>query len=195
MTEKTLVLGLASTPRFPQARRLLNRARRSANVVAGSFILLIVIGAAVFAPVLSKYDPLEMAPIDRLKPPNAQSVFGTDKFGSDVFTRVLSGAQISLQVGLVSVTLATVVGTVLGLAAGYYGGVIDTVIMRMIDVMLAFPGVLMALAIVAILGSSLPNVMLAVGISSIPTYARVVRGGALSVKETDFVTAAVLIGC
>lgn len=195
MSEKTFVLGLEGAPRYPQARRLLNRARRSANVIAGSLILLVVVGAAIFAPVISKYDPLEMAPVDRLKPPNAQNLFGTDKFGRDVFTRVLYGAQISLQVGLVAVTLATLVGTVLGLTAGFYGGLIDTIIMRLIDVMLAFPGVLMALAIVAILGSNLPNVMLAVGISSIPTYARVVRGGTLSVKETDFVTAATLIGC
>src|SRR5215831_12750209 len=195
MSDRSLALNLEGTGRFLEARRLLGRARRSANVLAGTLILLIVAGMAIFAPVLSKYDPLEMAPIERLKAPGAQYLFGTDKFGRDVFTRVLYGAQISLQVGFVSVALATGVGTVLGLMAGYYGGLIDTIIMRLIDVMLAFPGVLMALAIVAVLGPSLPNVMLAVGISSIPTYTRVVRGGTLSVKQTDFVTAAILIGC
>jgi peptide/nickel transport system permease protein len=182
-------------PRTRPVRRMFRRASRSANIAVGAVILFVLVILTTFASTISRYDPVEMVPNDRLIQPGVTHPFGTDKFGRDVLTRVLYGGRISLQVGLVSVALASVAGTLLGLLAGYYGGWVDTIIMRFIDVSLAFPGILLALAIVAILGRDLSNVMLAVGISSIPLYTRIVRGSTLSVKQMDYIAAAQLLGC
>ncbi|QPC83273.1 ABC transporter permease [Phototrophicus methaneseepsis] len=171
-------------------RRLLN----SRNVVIGGVILLLMILLTTLAPVISTYDPIELNPRARLQPPSAEHLFGTDDFGRDVFTRVLYGGRLSLQVGLISVAIACTIGTTLGILAGYYGGIVDLIIMRLMDVMLAFPGILLALAIVAVLGKSLPNVMIAVGISTIPVFTRIVRGTTLSVKQSDFIVAARALG-
>jgi peptide/nickel transport system permease protein len=194
MAELTTAVPVAIAGPRP-TRRLLRRAFRSANIAIGAVILLVLVILTTIAPVISHYDPVEMVPGDRLLAPSAIHPFGTDKFGRDMLTRVLYGGQISLQVGLVSVALASVAGTLLGLLAGYYGGWVDTIIMRFIDVSLAFPGILLALAIVAILGKDLSNVMLAVGISSIPLYTRIVRGSTLSVKQMDYIAAAHVVGC
>lgn len=195
MAESTVPPQVQLTPpRYTEVRRLWQRARRSANVTVGGSILVVLILLAFVAPILSPYDPVTMAPSNRLLPPSPQHLFGTDNFGRDILTRVLYGGQISIQVGLVSVLLASVIGTALGLVAGFFGGWSDIVIMRLIDVMLSFPSILLALVIVSILGRSLPNVMLAVGISSIPLYTRLVRGSTLSVKQSDYVSAAQLIG-
>lgn len=182
---------LAMSPR----RLILRRMRRTTNIWIGSLILLVVVVFAVFAPVISSYDPLEVIPADRLKPPDSQHLFGTDDFGRDVFTRVIYGGRLSIQVGLVSITLASVTGTLVGIIAGYFGRWVDVLVMRLIDLMLAFPSILLALAIVAMLGRSLPNVMLAVGIATIPVYTRVVRASTLSVKQMDYVLSAHAIGC
>lgn len=176
-------------------QRLVGRLQRTANIWIGSVILLVIILLAVFAPLLSAYDPIKVTPAIRLTPPGGEHVFGTDDFGRDVFTRVLYGARLSLQVGLISVALASVAGTLLGIVAGYYGGWLDIIIMRLIDLMLAFPSILLALAIVATLGRSLPNVMIAVGIATIPVYTRIVRASTLSVKQIDYILAARAIGC
>jgi peptide/nickel transport system permease protein len=149
---------------------------------------------AVFAPAITPHNPVALIPANRLIPPDNQFLFGTDDFGRDIFTRVLYGGRLSLQVGVYSVALASITGTVLGIVSGYYGRWIDALIMRMIDVMLAFPSILLALAIVAILGRDLRNVVLAVGIATIPIYTRVVRGSALSVKQIDYIEAARAIG-
>jgi len=197
MPESTTAIPKSLTPtptRFYETRRLLQRARRSANVTFGLSMLAVVIALSFLAPVISHYDPIEMTPSDRLLPPSVQHLFGTDSFGRDILTRVLFGGQISIQVGLISVSLALLVGTTLGVIAGFYGGWIDIIIMRAIDVMMSFPSILLALVIVAVLGRSLPNVMLAVGISSIPFYARLVRGSTLSVRSLDYIAAARLIG-
>lgn len=175
--------------------KFLRRARRSVGIVVGLCILLLMIFLALAAPLITSHDPILIVSTDRLKPPGAEFIFGTDNFGRDVFTRILYGGRISLQVGLVSVTLASIVGTLLGLLAGFYGRWVDALIMRAIDVMLTFPSILLALAIVAILGRSLGNVMLAVGIATIPTYTRVVRGSTLSVREMDYIAAAHVVGC
>jgi peptide/nickel transport system permease protein len=180
--------------RFAGVRRLWQRSSRSANVMIGATILSTLIALVFLAPVISSYDPVTMAPENRLLPPSEQHLFGTDNFGRDILTRVLYGGQLSLQVGLVSVLLASVIGTTLGLVAGFFGGWSDILIMRLIDVMLSFPSTLLALVIVSVLGRSLPNVMLAVGISGIPLYTRLVRGSTLSVKQSDYISAARLIG-
>jgi peptide/nickel transport system permease protein len=176
-------------------RRFSRRLLRSRNVLIGLTLLTIILLLVTFAPVLTSYNPELMTPAERLKPPNAQNLFGTDDFGRDIFTRVLYGGRVSLLVGLVSVAISCTVGTILGLLAGYFGGWIDALIMRAMDVILAFPGILLALAIVAVLGRSLPNVMIAVGISSIPLFTRIVRGSTLTIKQLDYITAAHALGC
>lgn len=182
----------------PQARqwlRLWRRARHSTGILVGAGLLVWLVLLTLSAPTLTAYDPILMTPKDRFKPPSITHLFGTDQFGRDVFTRTLYGGQISLQVGVVSVALATVIGTALGLIAAYYRGWVDAVIMRFIDVLMAFPSILLALAIVAFLGRSLPNVMIAVGVSTIPLFTRIVRGSALSVQQMDYVMAARVNGC
>lgn len=174
--------------------RGLRRASRSLNIMLGFSILLIMVLIALSAPLLTPYDPEAITPALRLQPPSPEHIFGTDDFGRDVFTRAAYGARLSLQVGLFSVAIAASIGIPLGIVAGYYGRWVDALIMRLIDVMLAFPGILLALAIVAILGRSLINVMIAVGISSIPVYARMARSGTLVLKSIDYVTAARAIG-
>jgi peptide/nickel transport system permease protein len=181
--------------RISPTRRLVGRLRRTANIGIGATMILGIGLLAIFASVITPYNPIEVTPAHRLKPPSIEHIFGTDDFGRDVFTRVLYGARLSLQVGLVSVALASVTGTLLGVMAGYYGRWVDIVIMRLIDLLLAFPSILLALAIVAVLGRSLPNVMLAVGVATIPIYTRIVRASTLSIKQMDYILAARAIGC
>ncbi|MBK9125779.1 MAG: ABC transporter permease [Chloroflexi bacterium] len=175
-------------------RRLLRRLSRSRSVIIGAILLTIITVLCVLAPVLSSYNPTLMAASERLKPPSEVHLFGTDDFGRDIFTRVLYGGQLSLQVGLISVAIACTIGTFLGIIAGYLGGWVDALIMRAMDVLLAFPGILLALAIVAVLGRSLTNVMIAVGISAIPLFTRIVRGSTLTIKQLEYVTAARALG-
>jgi peptide/nickel transport system permease protein len=128
-------------------------------------------------------------PLERLQPPSEAHLFGTDSLGRDILSRVIYGARISLMIGLISVGISLVPGTLLGLAAGYFGGRADSLIMRLMDMLLAFPAILLAIFITAILGPSLPNTMVAVGIVYIPHYARIVRASVLSLKEQLFVQA------
>ncbi len=158
-------------------------------------MLLVLVAAAIVAPLLTPYDPLAMSPAERLQPPSLRHPLGTDMFGRDVFTRVLFGARISLQTGLVSVAIAVGIGVSLGLVSGFYGGRVDRLLMRFVDLMLTFPGILLALVIIAILGPDLFNAMLAVGISASPTYARVVRASVLAAKGQSYVEAARAVGC
>lgn len=168
---------------------------RNWGAIAGAAAILFLIAAAIFAPVLAPTDPAEMSVDDLLEGPNAGHWFGTDHYGRDILSRLLYGARLSLRTGLVAVAIAATSGSLLGLLAGYYGGTIDAIIMRVIDVQLAFPGILLAMAIVAVLGPSLINVMIAVGIGSVPTFARVVRGSVLSAKQLPYVLAARALGC
>lgn len=183
-----------SPARRSPVRWFLRRMRRSFNIILGSSILLVMVLLALFASNITPYDPELVTPALRFRPPDAQYLFGTDDFGRDVFTRIAYGARLSLLVGIISVSIAASIGVTLGIVAGYYGGILDTVIMRLIDVMMAFPGILLALVIVAVLGRSLPNVMIAVGISAIPVYTRMARGTTLSLKNMDYVTAARALG-
>jgi ABC-type dipeptide/oligopeptide/nickel transport system permease subunit len=163
--------------------------------VAGLAVLVIFIAAALFAPFISPFDPIKIYTQETLSPPSGRHWLGTDLYGRDILSRILHGASISLQAGLVSVVIGASIGTLLGLLAGYYGGLLDEGIMRLMDVMLAFPGILLALTIVAFLGPSLNNAMLAVGISRVPTYARLIRGCVLSAKENLYVDGARAVGC
>ena len=177
-----------------QWRRFARRFLRSRNVMAGSLVLLAVITLVALAPAMSPYEPTQQFRRHRLEPPSADFLLGTDNLGRDILTRILYGGQVSLQVGIVSVAIGATLGTLLGLLAGYLGGWADVLIMRFIDMMLAFPGILLALVIIAVLGRNLQNVMIAVGLSSIPVYTRVVRGSTLALKQVDFIVAAQALG-
>ncbi|MGD0004475.1 MAG: ABC transporter permease [Anaerolineaceae bacterium] len=173
----------------------LYRLSRNPGSIIGVIILLTLILMAISAPLITHFNPIAITPEDRLLPPSAVHLMGTDNFGRDTFTRVVFGGRISLSVGIISVFVALLFGVPMGLISGYYGGKLDSVIMRVVDVMLAFPGILLALVIIAILGPSIFNVMIAVGISAIPTYARVTRSSVLKTKEEMFIYAAILMGC
>jgi len=177
------------------ARDALRRLARSRSAVVGSLLLLTIGLAVVLAPALSPYNPIKTNQRAPLEAPSAAHLMGTDRFGRDILSRVLWGGRLSLSVGVVSVGIAACSGVVLGLVAGYYGGRTDTLIMRLVDLLLAFPGILLALAIIATLGGSLVNLMIAVGIAAIPDYVRITRGTVLSLMEQEFVLAARVVGC
>ena len=160
---------------------------KNKNAVLGMVIVGCLVLVALFGSALAPYDPFVPAPLDRLQPPSAAHWFGTDSLGRDILTRIIYGSRISLMIGLVSVAISLVPGTILGLVAGYAGKTTDAAIMRCMDVLLAFPAILMAIFIAAILGPSLTNTMIAVGIVYIPHYARIVRSSVLLLKEQLFV--------
>ena len=149
----------------------------------------LVVVAALGAPWLAPYSPTDMHD-DLLAPPSARHLFGTDDLGRDVLSRVIHGASVSVLVGVISMGTAAVVGVPLGLLSGYRGGLADTVIMRVLDGLMAFPAILLAIAIMAVLGPSLQNAMLAIGVIYIPPFARIVRASVLSLREREFVDAA-----
>jgi peptide/nickel transport system permease protein len=175
-------------------RAFLRRLFRSKGAIVGVIIVVLFVTLAVLAPLVAPYDPIKIDPLQALRGPREANVFGTDQYGRDVLSRVLYGGQISLRIGFISVGIAALAGILVGLASGYYGGWIDSVLMRIIDVMLAFPGILLALAIVSMLGPNLTNLMISVGISSIPTYARLTRGSVLAAREQLYVEAARTVG-
>lgn len=173
--------------------RFLKRFARNRGAVVGTVVILVWILAAIFAPYITKNDPLQVNFIGRV-PPSLEFPFGTDRLGRDMLSRVIYGARISLMIGVISVAIGLVTGTLLGLIAGYQGGRTETIIMRFVDALLAFPGILLALVVIAALGPSIINVMIAVGISTVPEYARLSRSKVLSVKETPYVEAAKGLG-
>jgi peptide/nickel transport system permease protein len=188
-------LSAASLSRDPAPTRFWRLYRRSSGAVIGLVVLGALIVVVLFARRIEPYDPLGVAPLDALKGPSGAHWFGTDQYGRDVLSRVIEGAHVSLIIGLFAVAISVVFGSVLGMIAGYTESLVDSVIMRFIDMLLAFPGILLALAIIASLGPSLPNVIVAVGVSTIPVYARVVRAEVLSVKRMTYVEAARVAGC
>jgi glutathione transport system permease protein len=168
--------------------------RQHVAMGAGVFVVALVV-LAILAPLIVPFDAENYFDYDKLRaPPSAAHWFGVDALGRDIFSRLLMGARISLTAGFISVAVGAVVGTLLGLVAGYYEGWWDRAIMRLCDVLFAFPGILLAIAIVAILGGGMANVVIAVSIFSIPTFARLVRGNTLSLKHLTYVEAARSIG-
>jgi peptide/nickel transport system permease protein len=168
-------------------------ANRGATI--GALALLVLIGTAAAAPWLTSYEVAKIAPAETYQRPSARHLFGTDRFGRDVFARVLYGGRLSLLVGLIATTVGAGIGVPVGLVAGALRGAADTILMRVIDVLLAFPGLLLAIGIVAVLGTGLTNLMIAVGIGVVPGFARVVRGSVLAAREHEYVLAARAIGC
>jgi peptide/nickel transport system permease protein len=172
---------------------------RNPTAIAGAVIVLIFVIAAIFAPVIAPYGPLDQN-LSLLKAggippgPSVHHLLGVDLLGRDVFTRILYGARFSLLIGVVSVTIGLTLGLVLGAVAGYLGGAIESVIMRCMDIMLAIPGLLFAIGIVAVLGPGLYQIMIAIGVVNIPIFARLLRGSVRAQKENDFVLAARAVG-
>lgn len=168
----------------------LRRLLRDPAAIAGLALVLLMAALAAGAPLVARYDPLAQELVQRLKPPSANHWFGTDNLGRDVFARVIYGGRISLRVGLISVVAGVAVGALLGLIAGYAGRVADSLISRTMEIVLAFPSTLLAIAIVAARGPGLENTMMAIGVISVPVYARLMRSSVLALKERDFVLAA-----
>jgi len=192
----SLVPSLVGVPtaRSTGLRRFLASYRRQWLGVIGVAMLSLVVVAAVFAPWIAPYDPTKIDPIHLLEAPSTQHWLGTDGLGRDVFSRIVYGARVSLYSGFLVVSISMVLGTVIGLVAGYAGGLLDAILMRSMDALLAFPGLILALAITAALGPSLTNAMIAIAVLSLPGAARIVRGETLSLRERDFVTAERVVG-
>jgi len=172
----------------------MKRALREPRILFGLLFLLGLCLIAILAPYISPYDPYEIYPSENLQPPSVRHWFGTDNLGRDVFSRVLHGTRYSLVLGLLAIAISGTFGILLGLIAGYAGGKTDAVIMRIVDVGLAFPSVLLALLVISIVGPGLPSIVLAIGISSTPPFVRIVRGSVLVIKEMTFIEAARAIG-
>lgn len=172
---------------------VLSRLVRNKGAIIGFVIILIVVGACILAPVIAPYDYDAQDTSRKFIEPCAEFIMGTDNLGRDIFSRILYGGRISLQVGFISTAISAVFGITLGAISGYYGGKIDNVIMRVLDVFMAMPNLLLAIAISASLGTGIASAMIAVGVSSIPQFARIVRGPILSVKGQEFIEAAVAI--
>ncbi len=160
----------------------------------GLAIFLAVVLAAVFAPLLAPHDPLEQDVLDRLKPPSLEHLLGTDYFGRDTLSRLLYGARISLMIGIVSTLIAMLAGTLIGMLAGWRGGRFDTIIMQVMDMLLAFPSLILGLIIVAMLGASMQNIIVAIALTSVPPFARIARAPTIAVKGRDFIEACRSLG-
>ncbi len=168
----------------------LRRLRRQPLSIFSGILVTILILTAIFGPLLAPYDPNAIDMANRFAPPSLEHPFGTDDFGRDIFSRVMVGARVSLMVGIIAVGLSASVGSFLGVLAGYTGRFTDEVIMRVMDILFAFPAILLAIAIMAALGRGVGNAMIAIGIVYIPIFARIARASVLSVREEEFVDAA-----
>jgi peptide/nickel transport system permease protein len=194
MSEATLPVVLRVARADPPAG-LRYFARRNPRMIVGGAMVLTWLLIALFAPVVAPYDPIAVNVSDALQSPSLTHLLGTDDLGRDVLSRVIWGSRISLSVGLISVGIGFIVGVSVGLAAGYLGGKFDLFVMRGIDALLAFPALVLAIAITAALGPQIQNAMIAIGIVAIPAYARLTRGQALAVRSRDFILASKTVGC
>ena len=184
-----------STPTTSSSQQhTLRKLLRHRSATIGASIIIFFLIVAIFAPLIATHDPRQANIIERLQGGSASHYLGTDKVGRDIFSRIVYGTRISLKVGLVAMTFSVGFGTLFGAIAGYYGGNLDNVIMRVMDIMLAMPSILLAMVIVTILGQSLTNAIIAVSIVYIPQYARILRAAVLKVRELDYVTASKVIG-
>jgi len=174
--------------------------KKNKSALVGLYIITILIFLAIFAPLLAPYDPLIQNLANRTIPPvwseggSMMYIFGTDDFGRDLLSRIIYGARISLMIGIISVSISFIFGTLMGSIAGYFGGKVDIIMMRIIDIMLSIPAILLAIVIVSILGPDLFNAMIAIGIVGIPTFARIVRASVLAEKEKEYVVASRING-
>jgi peptide/nickel transport system permease protein len=199
MTKERIDMENAKPPRRQRKSRgatIWRRFKRNRLAVAGLVIIGSLVLLAVFADIIGDYktQAIKINIKERHVHPNLDHLFGTDEFGRDIFVRVVHGTRISLFVGIISVSIALFFGGTLGAIAGYFGGRVDTIIMRLLDVLLAIPGILLAITVVAALGASIINLMIAVGVANIPGFARVVRAAVLGVKSNEYIESARAIG-
>ena len=173
-------------------KRLIRKFTRKRIIIYGTVLAVLVV-LSFFAPYFAPYDPIQIS-MEGRKSPNVDHIFGTDRLGRDILSRIIYGTKYSLSIGIISVSIGLFFGTTMGVLSAYYGGLVDTIIMRFIDALLAFPGILLALVVIAVLGPGLFNVMLAVGISTVPEYARLARGKVLSVMQLEYIEAVHSIG-
>src|SRR5581483_11522995 len=191
---RELRIGSAVRRRRSADQARMKRLLRNFAFTSGALLTIVLIVTALAAPLLAPFDPNAQDTFRRLEPPSREHLLGLDDLGRDVLSRILFGARVSLRVGFSVVILASVIGIALGAMAGYFGGAVDTIVMRITDILLAFPGILLAIALVAVLGPSLNNVVLALATIGWVGYARLVRGQVLKVREMEFVTAAKALG-
>ncbi|MFD2629271.1 ABC transporter permease [Oceanobacillus kapialis] len=170
------------------------RLSKNKSALVGGYLIIFLIIVAFVGPYITTQDPNNIDYAVKFEGPSAEHWLGTDHHGRDIFTRIIHGLGITMGIGIISTIIGGIAGVVIGLVSGYYGGKIDAVIMRLIDVLLAFPGILLALALISILGASLQNVMIAISIFAIPTFARIVRGSTLSVKNLEYIDAMKALG-
>lgn len=171
-------------------RQVTRHLLRNRGAMVGVIIIGIFLIGAIFAPYLATHPPLETNLMARLQPPGGEHLLGTDELGRDLYSRMLFGSRISLNIGLISVAIGVAIGIPVGAVSGFYGGKLDILSQRLIDIMIAFPGILLAIIVVTVLGVGVQNVMIATGIASVPIYARLVRGSVLAAKEESYVEAA-----
>lgn len=175
-------------------RRATRQIFGNTNTVIGAVLLLLIVSTALAAPILTRHDPLDTETRARLQPPSLDHPFGTDDLGRDLWSRVLYGGRLSLRAGFLAVGIAVIGGVLVGLVAGYYGRWVDMLLMRFADVLMAMPGILLTMIFIFSLGPTLTNAMIAIGLASIPEYARIVRGSVLSAREYLYVDAARVVG-
>ena len=184
----------APTPVVIAAPSAWKRAIRSGGLVVGVALVVAMVLIALFAPLIAPYDPDAQDVLMKLEGPSREHLFGTDAFGRDVLSRVIWGARVSLFVGSVATLAGIVIGTIIGIVSGYYGGVVDRLVTAGTDILLSFPQLIMGLMLVAVLGPSLFNLILAIAVTAVPAFIRVARGSTLAMKERDFVDACRAVG-
>src|SRR5690625_1515389 len=186
---QSTIMNKTTHPLLQSWKNFFRKLSKNKAALVGGFLILFFIVVALIGPYFTPYQPDTTDVVNKLQPPTADHWFGTDHHGRDIFSRIIHGMSITLYVGFFSVILGATAGVVLGIIAGYYGGRIDAFIMRCMDVLLAFPGILLALAIVSVLGGSLQNVIIAVAVFSIPVFARIVRGSTLETRKLEYIDA------
>lgn len=181
-------------PATSQTRLFLRQFIRNRTAVIGLFLVVLMTLSAIFADSITPWDPMLQVYTDTLEAPSPNHWMGTDDLGRDIFSRIIYGTRVSLPIGVISMGVSSIIGVMLGLLAGYYGGRVDTIIMRILDAVLAFPSLLLAIFLVAILKPSLQNAMIAIVVVSIPAFARVTRANILSIKEREYIEASRALG-
>ena len=177
-----------------QRQRAWRNFRNNKSALVGLVMIVLIVLVALLAPLLSTHDPLTQNTINRLQNPSADHWLGTDDYGRDVFSRILYGTRVALLVGVLSVAFGAILGTTIGVIAGYTGGIVESVLMRLVDIMLSFPDLITGLLVMAVLGSGLEKLIIAIGLTITPRFARIAYGPVLGLKEKEFVEAARAIG-
>jgi peptide/nickel transport system permease protein len=194
ITSKTPVSLGPLSPKRQMLQAVLKAFNANKTSWIGLVIFLVIALMAIFAPWVTGQDPLEQDILARLKPPTEAHLLGTDYFGRDIYSRIIYGARLSLLIGLTSTALAMVIGSAIGMIAGWYGGRIDTLVMQVMDILLAFPSLILGLIIVAMLGPSILNIVIAIALTSIPPFARIARAPTIALKEREFIDACRALG-